>query len=120
MSLSNRIHTNILSQVHRLCDQLADVIADKYFKKYLISFFLFYYDFYHFRISLIDISRRLLSILNYALICSNIPNLINDNEENLARKLNLFHQSILSSVPCSLPLDLLLEQIDLKYRSHRH
>ncbi|CAF0854956.1 unnamed protein product [Rotaria sp. Silwood1] len=103
-SLSNRIHTNILSQVHRLCDQLADVIADKYFKK----------------ISLIDISRRLLSILNYALICSNIPNLINDSDENFARKLNLFHQSILSSVPCSLPIDLLLEQIELKYRSHRH
>ncbi|CAF2416481.1 unnamed protein product [Rotaria sp. Silwood2] len=103
-SLSNRIHTNILSQVHRLCDQLADVIADKYFKK----------------ISLVDVCRRLLSILNYALICSNIPNLINDNDENFARKLNLFHQSILSSVPCSLPIDLLLEQIESKYRSHRH
>ena len=74
----------------------------------------------HFRISLIDISRRLLSILNYSLICSNIPNLTNDNDENFARKLNLFHQSILSSVPCSLPIDLLLEQIDSKYRSHRH
>ncbi len=74
----------------------------------------------HFRISLVDISRRLLSILNYALICSNIPNLTNDNDENFARKLNLLHQSILSSVPCSLPIDLLLEQIDSKYRSHRH
>ncbi|CAF3590685.1 unnamed protein product [Rotaria sordida] len=103
-TLSNRIHANILSQVHRLCDQLADVIADKYFKK----------------ISLIDISRRLLSVLNYALICSNISTLINDNDENFARKLNLFHQSILSSVPCSLPIDLLLEQIESKYRSHRH
>ncbi|UJR23692.1 hypothetical protein I4U23_026674 [Adineta vaga] len=102
-SLSSRIHSNILSQVHRLCDQLTDVIADKYFKK----------------ISLIDISRRLLSLLNYFLICSNLPNLSNDNDENFARKLNLFHQSILSSVPCSLPLDLLLQQIDFKSRSHR-
>ncbi|CAM4813455.1 unnamed protein product [Rotaria magnacalcarata] len=103
-TFSNRIHTNMLTQVHRLCDQLADVIADKYFKG----------------ISLIDISRRLLSILNYAIICSNIPNLINDSDENFARKLNLFHQSIVSSVPCSLPIDLLLEQIEFKYRSHRH
>ncbi|CAF1295275.1 unnamed protein product, partial [Adineta ricciae] len=31
-SLTNRIHSNILSQVQRLCDQLTDVIADKYFK----------------------------------------------------------------------------------------
>ncbi|CAF3653893.1 unnamed protein product [Adineta steineri] len=103
-SLSNRVHSNILSQVHRLCDQLADVTSDKYFKK----------------ISLIDISRRLLSIINYSLICSNIPNLTNDTEENFAKKINLFHQSLYSSVPCSLPLEILLEQIDSKYRSHRH
>ena len=67
-----------------------------------------------------DISRRLLSILNYSIICSNLPNLLNDTEENLSKKLNLFHQSILSSVPCSLPLELLLQQIESKARSHRH
>lgn len=65
------------------------------------------------RISLIDICRRLLSLLNYEIICSNIPNLTNDTEENFTRKFNLFHQSILSSVPCSLPLNLLLEQIQI-------
>lgn len=73
-----------------------------------------------FRISLIDISRRLLSYLNYSLICRNIPNFSNENDENLSKKLNLFHQSILSSVPCSFPLDLLVEQIDFKIHSHRH
>lgn len=73
-----------------------------------------------FRISLVDISRRLLAILNYNTICSNLVNLTVDTEENLARKSNLFHQSILSSVPCSLPLDLLLQQIQVPSRSHRH
>ena len=72
------------------------------------------------RISLIEISRRLLSVLNYGVICSNLANLNTDTEENLSKKLNLFHQSILSSVPCSLPLELLLEQIEFKSRSHRH
>ena len=87
---------------------------------FFYSLFINHQFFCLFRVNLIDISRKLLSILNYDVICSTIPNLTNDIDDNFAKKLNLFHQSLLSSVPCSLPIELLIKQIDSKHHSYSH
>ena len=122
--LNQRIETNILTLVHRLSEQLSGVIDEKYFKRYFhfrsIEINFIFDLFFSSRISLKDICRRLLSVLNYNRICLNLNNLNNENEESLTKKNNLFHQSILFSVPCSLPIKVLVEQIEIHLRSPRY
>ncbi|CAF1110950.1 unnamed protein product [Didymodactylos carnosus] len=96
IQLSYSVHNRLLTHTNQLCDVLLDVINDKYLNK----------------MSLVEIGRRLLSILSYALICQHTHDIIVDNEENFQKKLDIFRQQLLSSVPCSIPLNVICTQIE--------